>query len=86
VEVRRNGQAVYLISGPSASGKSTVGRLLAERFAHGVHLEGDFFRRSIVSGRHEPTPDLSPAALEQLTLRYRLAAAAADTYFDSGSP
>jgi len=73
-----------LISGPSASGKSTVARLLAERFTRGVHLEGDVFRRSIVSGRHEVTPDLSSDALEQLTLRYRLGAAAADTYFESG--
>jgi chloramphenicol 3-O-phosphotransferase len=84
VETRDDGQAVYLISGPSASGKSTVGRLLAEQFPHGVHVEGDFFRRSIVAGRHEPTPSLSPAALGQLMLRYRLGASAADTYFDSG--
>jgi chloramphenicol 3-O-phosphotransferase len=84
VEARDDDRAVYLISGPSAAGKSTVARLLAERFARGVHLEGDFFRRSIVSGRQDPTPDLSPAAVEQLMLRYRLGADAADTYFDSG--
>lgn len=77
-------QAVFLITGPSASGKSTVARLLAERFARGVHLEGDFFRRSIVSGRHELTPDPAPEALRQLRLRYRLAAAAADAYFEQG--
>jgi chloramphenicol 3-O-phosphotransferase len=58
--------------------------LLAERFTRGVYLEGDFFRRSIVSGRHEPTPELSPAELEQLELRYRLAASTADAYFESG--
>lgn len=76
--------AVYLISGPMAAGKSTVARLLASRFERGVHLEGDVFRRSIVSGRAELTPDASPAALEQLRLRYRLAAAAADAYFEAG--
>jgi cytidylate kinase len=76
--------AVYLITGPMAAGKTTVARLLAERFERGVHLEGDVFRRSIVSGREEMTPELAPAALEQLRLRYRLAAAAADTYFDAG--
>jgi GrpB-like predicted nucleotidyltransferase (UPF0157 family) len=75
---------VYLITGPMAAGKSTVARLLASRFERGVHLEGDVFRRSIVSGRVETTPDPSPDALEQLHLRYRLAAAAADTYFESG--
>lgn len=76
--------AVYLISGPMAAGKSTVGRLLASRFERGVHLEGDVFRRSIVSGREAMTPDPSPEALEQLRLRYRLAAAAADAYYEGG--
>lgn len=76
--------AVYLITGPMAAGKSTVGRLLATRFARGVCLEGDLFRRSIVSGREDLIPDASPEALEQLRLRYRLAAAAADRYFDAG--
>jgi predicted kinase len=76
--------AVYLITGPMAAGKSTVAGLLASRFELGVHLEGDVFRRSIVSGREEMTPDPSPEALNQLRLRYRLAAAAADTYFEVG--
>jgi GrpB-like predicted nucleotidyltransferase (UPF0157 family) len=67
-----------------AAGKSTVARLLASRFERGVHLEGDFFRRSVVSGRVEMTPEPTPEALEQLRLRYRLAAAAADAYFQVG--
>jgi hypothetical protein len=67
-----------------AAGKTTVARLLASRFDRGVHLEGDFFRRSVVSGRAEMTPDPSPEALEQLRLRYRLAAAAADAYVEAG--
>lgn len=67
-----------------AAGKSTVARLLASRSQRGVHLEGDVFRRSIVSGREEMTPDPSPEALIQLRLRYRLAAASADTYFEAG--
>jgi chloramphenicol 3-O-phosphotransferase len=76
--------AVYLVTGPMAAGKSTVARLLAERFERGVHLEGDFFRRSIVSGRQEMTPEPAPKAVAQLRLRYRLAAAAADTYAREG--
>ncbi|MGN6378389.1 MAG: zeta toxin family protein, partial [Gaiellales bacterium] len=75
---------IYLITGPMAAGKSTVARLLASRFERGVHLEGDVFRRSIVSGRKEMTPDALPEAVGQLLLRYRLAAAAADAYFDAG--
>jgi hypothetical protein len=75
---------VYLIAGPMAAGKSTVAHLLASRFERGVHLEGDVFRRSIVSGRVEMTPEPSPQALDQLRLRYRLAAAAADAYAEAG--
>jgi chloramphenicol 3-O-phosphotransferase len=67
-----------------AAGKSTVARLLAERSERGVHLDGDFFRRAIVSGRHEMTPEPAPDAVAQLRLRYRLAAAAADTYAQEG--
>lgn len=74
--------AIYLITGPIAAG--TVARLLAQRFERGVYLEGDFFQRSIVSGRVEMTPDAAPEAVEQLRLRYRLAAAAADAYFEAG--
>jgi GrpB-like predicted nucleotidyltransferase (UPF0157 family) len=76
--------AIYLITGPMAAGKSTVARLLAGRFERGVHVEGDVFRRSIVSGREEMTRDASPEALAQLELRYRLGAAAADAYFEAG--
>ena len=75
---------MFLISGPMAAGKTTVARLLAERFARGVHVEGDLFRRSIVSGRAEVTPERSAEALAQLRLRYRLGAAAADAYTESG--
>jgi GrpB-like predicted nucleotidyltransferase (UPF0157 family) len=67
-----------------AAGKSTVASLLAARFERGVHLEGDFFRRCIVSGRQEMTPDASTVAVEQLNLRYRLAAHATDSYVDAG--
>jgi len=51
-----------------AAGKSTVASLLARRFRRGVHLEGDLFRRMIVHGRQEMTPDPSPEALDQLKL------------------
>ena len=75
---------MFVLTGPSGAGKSTVARLLAERFQRGVHLEGDVFRRSIVSGRHEMKPEASSDAVEQLMLRYRLTATTADAYFDAG--
>lgn len=73
-----------MISGPMAAGKSTVARLLAAQFDRGVHLEGDVFRRSVVSGRQEVTPGAGDEAVRQLELRYRLAAAAADGYAEAG--
>ena len=42
------------------------------------------FRRSIVTGRHEMTPEPSADALAQLRLRYRLAALTADEYAAAG--
>lgn len=80
----QDSRGVYLLTGPSAAGKSTVGRLLAEQFERGVHLEGDFFRRSIVSGRSDATPTASEEAFDQLRLRYEISAGAADAYAENG--
>jgi chloramphenicol 3-O-phosphotransferase len=79
-----DGVATFLLTGPSAAGKSTVARLLAERFSRGVHLEGDIFRRSVVAGRADMTPEPSREALAQLRLRYRSSALVVDTYFHAG--
>jgi adenylylsulfate kinase-like enzyme len=76
--------AVVLVTGISASGKSTVAQLLAERFARGVHVRGDVFRRLVVSGRAEMTARATEEARRQLRLRYALGAATADRYFDAG--
>jgi adenylylsulfate kinase-like enzyme len=75
---------VLLITGIQAAGKSTVAQLVAEQLEQSVHLRGDRFRRMIVSGRADMTPDASPEALSQLRLRYRLTASAADQYFRAG--
>lgn len=77
-------RAVILITGIMASGKSTVAQLLAERFPKAAHVRGDVFRRMIVSGRRDMTADADPEAEGQLGLRYRLAAAASDAYFEAG--
>ena len=77
-------QSVVLITGISASGKSTVADLLARRFGRGVHVKGDVFRRMVVRGRHEMGATPSAEAWDQLRLRYRLGAATADTYHAAG--
>ncbi|MGG6310747.1 AAA family ATPase [Paenibacillus macerans] len=75
---------LILVTGIMASGKSTVAQLLSERFAKSVHLRGDIFRRMIVNDRREVRPDAAADELEQLRLRYRLAAQTADVYFEAG--
>lgn len=76
--------SIYIISGLMASGKSTVSELLAQSCDRAVHLHGDIFRRMIVSGRIDMSPEPPDEAVEQLRLRYRLSAACAKEYFDAG--
>ncbi|MEV0198720.1 AAA family ATPase [Nonomuraea sp. NPDC050691] len=77
-------KGVVLITGIMAAGKSTVAQALAERLPRSAHVRGDLFRRMIVNGRADMTPDDAGEALRQLRLRYRLAAAAADLYAAEG--
>ncbi len=76
--------AVILITGIQAAGKSTVAQLLAEQLPRSVHLHGDLFRKMIVNGRADMTPDPSAEAIRQLRLRHRLTAATCDAYFREG--
>jgi chloramphenicol 3-O-phosphotransferase len=75
---------VILITGIMAAGKSTVAQRLAERLPKSVHLRGDLFRRMIVNGRQEMTPNFSQTAWQQLQLRYQVAAKAAEMYCVAG--
>jgi gluconate kinase len=77
-------RGVWLISGISAAGKSTVGQLLAEGFDRSVHVKGDVFRRMVISGRVHMREGAPPEAERQLDLRYRLGAHTADAYFEAG--
>lgn len=77
--------SIIVITGIQAAGKSTVAQALAESLPNSVHVRGDLFRRMIVNGRVEmggTTPE--PKALEQLALRYELAAETADRYAQAG--
>lgn len=78
------GPAIALVTGIQAAGKSTVAQDLAERLPRSVHVRGDAFRRMVVGGRVEMTPEPSTEAIRQLRLRYRLAAQISDAYFDEG--
>lgn len=82
--MRERDQAVVLVTGIQAAGKSTVAQLLAERLPRSVHVRGDLFRRMVVSGRADMTPEPSEEAVRQLRMRYRLTAATCDAYFQEG--
>lgn len=75
---------IILITGVMASGKSTIGELLARQFDRSVHLRGDVFRKMIVCGRAEMCDPPTPEALAQLELRYLLAAETAKQYHKAG--
>ncbi|NYV75993.1 AAA family ATPase, partial [Streptomyces sp. UH6] len=76
--------AVVMVTGVMAAGKSTVAELLAARLPRAAHVRGDVFRRMVVSGREEMTPEPAPGALAQLDLRQRIAATVADEYAGAG--
>ena len=72
------------MTGIQASGKSTIAQLLAERLPQSVHVRGDLFRRMIINGRADMTPDPASEAIRQLRLRHQLAATVSDAYFQAG--
>ncbi|HEX7083549.1 MAG TPA: AAA family ATPase [Gaiellaceae bacterium] len=75
---------VWIVTGVSASGKTTVARLLADRYERSVLVEGDAIRLMVRGGRVEMTPDPGHEALAQLDLRHRAAAQLADLYAGAG--
>jgi len=76
--------AVVIVTGIQAAGKSTIGRLLAERLARAAFIDGDVLARMVVSGREGMTPEPSEEAVLQLHLRFRQAAALADSFHRAG--
>ncbi|TCS96736.1 AAA family ATPase [Hazenella coriacea] len=77
-------KGIFLITGIMAAGKSTIAQLLSERMEKSVHVRGDLFRKMIVNGRVEMSGTPSMEALEQLRLRYKLAAKVSDEYYQAG--
>ncbi|AHI00916.1 hypothetical protein GCM10010174_14590 [Kutzneria viridogrisea] len=79
------GTPLIVLTGASAAGKTTVGRLLADRFPRGAFVEGDAVRTMVRTGRVDMTPrDTTPEAVLQLQLRYRQLAALADSFHEAG--
>lgn len=75
---------LFVITGICGSGKSTVARLLGERFARSVVIEGDVLRRMVVGGRAEMEPDAGWEAVAQFELRLRHLAFLAESYLHAG--
>ena len=84
MSVSADSRAVFFLTGVPGAGKSTVADLLARRFNRAVHVNGDVFRRMVVSGAVPMSPQASDEAWDQLRLRYRLAGDVADSYFEAG--
>lgn len=78
-------RGVFLVTGAQAAGKSTVGRLLAERFDRGAFIEGDLMWKLVVSGAQDMGgTEPSDEAVRQYLLRLRHGAMLADSLFDNG--
>jgi predicted kinase len=78
--------ALIVVTGIMAAGKSTVARLLAERFPKGVHIEADVLQRMVVSGEewvnHPGVP--TGEAANQLRLRLKNMCLLGRSFFEEG--
>ncbi len=85
-DTRRHQPAIIVVSGIMASGKSTVARLLASRFARGVHVEADALQRMIVSGGTWVGESGEPSgeAARQLRLRLRNMCLLGRSFYEAG--
>jgi predicted kinase len=76
--------ALFVISGVPASGKTTVGRLLASRLERAVCVPGDAIRAMVITGRADRHADAGEGQRHDLLLRYQGALAVARVYLEDG--
>ena len=82
---RPDESTLFVVSGTQGAGKSTVARLLAERFERGAWVSADALQRMIVAGGRWPEgAEMSPDAERQLRLRLRNACLLAASFVDAG--
>jgi predicted kinase len=74
---------IILITGCPGSGKSTIGRALAEQFSHSIHIQVDSIRESIIKGFQAPG-EWTPQGLRQFELARKVAIHWARVYQDDG--
>jgi hypothetical protein len=77
-------EAVWLVIGVQAAGKSTIADELAGRFKRSVHVRGGLFYRAAVNGWVHPGDEPAAEARRLLELRYRLSAQSANEYCAAG--
>lgn len=77
-------RGVIIVSGVPGAGKSTIARMLAERFDRAVHVEADALQQMIVSGARWPGEAPQAEGYQQLRLRGRNACLLADSFRDAG--
>jgi predicted kinase len=72
------------VSGIPGAGKTTVSRLLAQRFERSVHIEGDVVGHHFIVNGLVPPHDPHPEAERQLLLRRRNICALANNFAADG--
>jgi chloramphenicol 3-O-phosphotransferase len=71
---------VVLLSGVPGAGKTTVARLLAQRFSCAAHIEADAVQNLIVSGGLHPQEQPEAEAARQYRLRTKNVSLLADSF------